>query len=489
MPERRKNLYTIVALQVFILAFAVLIGHSLGKAQVSDKVSDYVKLEMIGQTIEHIKDRYVKEDVDEKKLVHGAIKGMVEALDDPYSQFMPPEMYKETKDDTAGKYGGLGIEISISLINDYKRLTVSSVFEDTPAYKAGMETGDHIVKIAGKLTYGISLESAKHKLRGEPGTKVMLTVMRGGEDEPIDISVTRGLIRPTTVKSRILEGNIGFIKISQFSDTTPKDVDEKLEEFEKAEVKGIILDLRMNPGGTLSAAVDVASDFLAEGQLVVYTSGRAESNRKEYLVPKGAPHPWHPLVILIDEWSASGSEIVVGAIKDHRRGLIVGGEDSTFGKGSVQTIFPMPDGETGLKLTVANYYTPNGNNINKVGIEPDVKYPGLALTPSEAKMRRELRDSKSLKEFIKEAGDDILERLRYNGKKDKDEENPDEELFRSFVKKLSQENIVLSENLIKLTIALETQDDADEYEYDPVIRFAINHLRALEVTNNGRVGK
>ena len=228
-----------------------------------------------------------------------------------------------------------------------------------------------------------------------------------------------------------------------------------------------------------------ASDFLTGGQLVVYTSGREESDRKEYLVPKNAPHPWHPLVVLVDEWSASGSEIVVGAIKDHRRGLIVGGEDSTFGKGSVQTIFPMPDGETGLKLTVANYYTPNGNNINKVGIEPDVKYPGLTLTPSEAKMRRKLRDSESLKEFIKEAGDDILERLRYNGKKDKDEENPDEELFRSFVKKLAQKNIVLSENLIKLTIALETQDDADEYEYDPVIRFAINHLRALEVTNNG----
>jgi len=166
MPEGKKNFYTIVALQVFILAFAVLIGHSLGKAQVRDKVNDYVKLEMIGQTIEHIKDKYIEEDVDEEKLVHGAIKGMVEALDDPYSQFMPPEMYKETKDDTTGKYGGLGIEISIALINNYKRLTVSSVFEDTPAYKAGMEAGDHIVKIAGKLTYGISLESAKHKLEG-----------------------------------------------------------------------------------------------------------------------------------------------------------------------------------------------------------------------------------------------------------------------------------------------------------------------------------
>ena len=480
MLEGRKSLYTIVVLQVIILVFAVLIGHSLGKAQVRNTPGEHIKFEMLGQAIGYIKDRYVEEDVPEEKLVYGAIKGMVEALDDPYSQFMPPEMYKEIMDDTKGKYGGLGIEISMDIINDYKRLTVSSVFDDTPAYKAGVEAGDHIVKIDGELTYGISLEDAKHKLRGKPDTKVILTVTRDSADEPIDIPVTRGLIRPTTVKSRILEGDIGFIKISQFSDTTPKDVDGKLDEFEEAKVKGIILDLRTNPGGTLSAAVDVASDFLKEGQLVVYTKGREEKDYREFLVPKGAPHPWHPLVVLINEWSASGSEIVVGAIKDHKRGLILGGEEPTFGKGSVQTIFPMPDGKTGLKLTVAKYYTPNGKNINKVGIEPDVKYPGLTLTPSEAKMRRKLRDSESLKEFIKEAGDDILERLEQNGKAE--EANPDEELFRSFVKKLSEENIVLSENLIKLTIALKTQDDVDEYEYDPVIRFAINHLRALEVT-------
>ena len=482
MPEGKKNTYTIVVLQIFILAFAVLIGHSLGKAQVRSNTSDYVKLEMISQAIDRIKDRYIEENVDEEKLVYGAIKGMTEALDDPYSQFMPPDMYKETMDDTKGKYGGLGIEISMDLINDYKRLTVGSVFDDTPAYKAGMETGDHIVKIDGELTYGISLESAKHRLRGEPGTKVVLTVMRDSQDETIDITVTRGLIRPTTVKARMLEGDIGFIRISQFSDTTPKDVDEKLEEFERAKVKGIILDLRMNPGGTLSAAVDVASDFLKEGQLVVYTKGREEDDYKEFLVESEAPHPWHPLVVLIDQWSASGSEIVVGAIKDHKRGIIVGGEKSTFGKGSVQTIFPMPDGETGLKLTVANYYTPSGKNINKVGIEPDIKYPGLTLTPSEMKMRSKLRDSETLKEFIKEAGDDILDRLKRNGKRG--EENPDEQLFRSFIKKLSQEDIVLSENLIKRTIAMKTQDDADEYEYDPAIRFAINHLRALEVVNN-----
>jgi carboxyl-terminal processing protease len=321
------------------------------------------------------------------------------------------------------------------------------------------------------------LDAAKHKLRGEPGTKVEITVMREGEDEPIDIVITRGLIQVETVESEILENDIGYIRIRQFSDTTPKDVDKALDDFEKAKVKGVILDLRTNPGGTLSAAVEVASDFLREGQLIVYTEGREEEDRKEFRVQKGTPHPRHPLVVLVNRWSASGSEIVVGAIKDHKRGLIVGNEHPTFGKGSVQTIFPMQDTKTGLKLTVAYYYTPSGKNINGVGIEPDVKYP--RSTAPEAKMYWKLRGSESLKEFVKEAGDDILERLEVT--KGNGTESPDMRLFDSFVKKLSKDNIVLSENLIKLAIAEETKDEADEYEYDPVIRFAVNHLRAFEV--------
>ena len=301
--------------------------------------------------------------------------------------------------------------------------------------------------------------------------------MRNGEDELIDIDITRGIIEITTVKSRMLDGDIGYIRIGQFSDTTPRDVDTALDEFEKVKVKGIILDLRTNPGGTLSAAVEVASDFLCKGQLVVYTKGR--EHYKEYKVQRGASHPRHPLVVLIDRWSASGSEIVVGAIKDHKRGLIVGNEHSTFGKGSVQTIFPMQNGRTALKLTVFDYYTPSGKNINKIGIEPDIKLPGATLTSAEAKMYRKLRTSDSLEEFVKEAGDDILKRLEIEDKSDA--ENPDRELFSSFVKKLSQEDIILSENLIKLAVAQKTEDEIDEYEYDPTIRFAINHLKALGI--------
>ncbi len=481
MSAGKKTLYTAIALQVFVFVFAVLIGHSLGRTQERDSVTPITQIYMIQEAMNLIGNKYKEENVDMETLVYGAIKGMTEALqetyDDPYSQFMIPETYKETVDDTTGRYGGLGIEISITTVNGYKRLTVTSVFEDAPADKAGLEAGDHIIKIDGELTFGITIGEAKRKLRGGPDTKVTLTVTREGEDDPIDAFVTRDLIKIPTVKSKILDGDIGYIRLAQFADTTPRDVDNKLDEFEKSKVKGIILDLRTNPGGTLAAAVEVASDFLREGQLVVYTKGRDPKDRKDYNVQKGAPHPWHPLVILVDRWSASGSEIVVGAIKDHKRGLIIGGKHPTFGKGSVQTIFSMRDGETGLKLTVAHYHTPSGVNINKIGIEPDIKYPGP--TPSEVKMYRKLSNSKSLDGFIKEAGDDILSRLRHS--KQKDDDDPDKKLFRSFVKKLAQEDIVLSESLIKLAVAEKTKNDVDKYEYDPLIGFAMSHLRAFEV--------
>lgn len=488
MSERRKTFYIICILQVLILASAVLIGRSLGKSQTRDVEAlsniQFSQDTMIKDVALLIKNRYKDGDVNDEKMVYGAIKGMVEALDDPYSQFMTEEIYSEIMDDTSGKFGGLGIEIGITAINGYNRLTVISPIEGTPAYKAGLEAGDFITKIDGESTFGINLDAAKKKLRGQPGSKVNLTIMRENEEDPIEVHITRALIKNPTVKYKMLGNNIGYIRISQFADTTAENVDKALDEFESAGVKGMVLDLRTNPGGTLSSAVDIASDFLKEGQLIVYTKGRTSDDRMEYVVKKGSSHPNHSLVILVDEWSASGSEIVVGAIKDHKRGLIVGEANSTFGKGSVQTIFPMRDGKTGLKLTVADYYTPNGVNINKVGIEPDIKYNGLALMPSEAKMYRKLRSSKSLEEFIIEAGDDILKRLDHNT--NKAGENPDEELFNSFVKKLSQEDIILSENLIKLAIAEKTKDETDEYEYDPVIKFAINHLKALEVLSSKR---
>ncbi|MBD3182840.1 PDZ domain-containing protein [Candidatus Poribacteria bacterium] len=486
MSEGRKTYYAIIILQAVILVFAVLIGHSLGKSQIRESLG--IRPDMVDEVMLYIKEKYKDENVDTEKLVYGSVKGMVAALDDPYSQFMNPETYAETMEDTSGKFGGLGIEISLTNMNGYERLTVMSVLgDDTPAYKAGVETGDYIIAIEGESTMGISLEKAKQKLRGEPGTKVEITVLREGEDNPVDIVVTRGIIQAPTVEYRILENDVGYLRIKQFSDTTPKDVDKALDDFEDAKIKGIVLDLRSNPGGTLSAAVEVSSDFLKQGQLVVYTKHRNEEDNREFRVKKDSPHPWHPLVVLVDHWSASGSEIVVGAIKDHKRGLIIGGEKPTFGKGSVQTIFPLSDGKSGLKLTVADYYTPNGININKVGIIPDVKYPGLTLTSSEARIYRKLRISDSLENFINEAGDDVLYRLEEsNSNGDDEEDDSTQKMFESFVKKLGEEDIILSESLIKLAIAQKTENEDDEYEYDPVIRFAINHLRAFDVLGLAR---
>lgn len=481
MSEGRRTIYVIIALQFVILTFAVLIGHSLGKMQARDnRDNDVNQPAMIREAMLLIQNKYKEKNVDTEKLIYGAIDGMVKALGDQYSQFMAPEVYTDIMDDTRGEFGGLGVEIGITSINGYNRLTITTAIESTPAKRAGLEAGDYIMKIDGESTFGISLDVAKKKLRGRPGTKVSLTVMKANEEEPVDIVVTRGIIQPSTVKYMMLENDIGYIRISQFADTTPPDADKALDEFEKVKVKGIVLDLRTNPGGTLSAAVEVASDFLKSGQLVVYTKGRAPEDHKEFFVQRGTPHPWHPLVVLVDQWSASGSEIVVGAIKDHKRGLIVGEDSATFGKGSVQTIFPMRDGKTGLKLTVADYYTPSGKNISdKVGIDVDIRYPGIKLMPSEARMYRKLLVSKSLDEFVKEAGDDILKRL--DRKQEREIEDPDIGLFNSFVKKLSQEDIILSENLIKMAIAEKTKNETDEYEYDPVIKFAISHLMALEI--------
>ncbi len=482
MSEGKKTLYAIIVLQMIILVSAVLVGHSIGKAQTRENNSFSYRdqFAMITKAMQYIRDKYKDEDVDVEKLVYGSIKGMVEALDDPYSEFLAPEMYRDMMEKTSGKFGGLGIQITIRFVNDYPRLMVMSPIEGSPAHKAGVEAGDYIVKIDGESTFGISLEKAMHRMRGKPGTEVTITVVREGVDEPMDITITRGVIQFEMVKPRILYSDIGYIRLSEFSDTTPEDIDKALEEFGKAKVKGIVLDLRSNPGGTLAAAVDVASDFLNEDQLVVYTQGRSEEDYREFRVQKGKPRSRLPLVILVDQMSASGSEIVVGAIKDHKRGLIVGNEHSTFGKGSVQTIFPMPDGKSGLKLTVANYYTPSGKNINKIGIEPDIQYPDL--TSSEVKIFRKLRSSEALDQFVKEAGDDVLKKLE-TAKGNGTQGNPDVELFRSFTKKLAEEDTVLSESLIKLAIAYKTKDEVDEYEYDPVVRFAINHLRAINVLN------
>jgi len=466
MSSNRRIIYVVVVFQTLILIAAVLIGHSLGR----ESSLPFDRSGLISKAIECIMANYRdKDSISSEKLTYGAIKGMLESLKDPYSQFLDVDMYKDVMDDTSGKFGGLGIEIGITTVDEQDRLTVISAFEGNPAQKAGVESGDFIIEINSESTYGISLYEAKRKLRGEPGSKVSIKVMREQEEDPITFNITRGLIQIKTVKYSLLDNKIGYIKLTQFADTTPKDVDDAINSFEKEKANGIILDLRSNPGGTLSAAVEVAGNFLKKGQLIVSTRGRRAEDNKKFYAKDGEPHTKLPLAVLVDRWSASGSEIVVGAIKDYKRGVIIGDGKSTFGKGSVQTIFQL-DAKTGLKLTVAYYYTPNGTNINEIGIEPDIKRP--SPTPSELKMYRNLYNNKNLDEFVSQSGNNILKRLSTDKNYAQDRNR-----FDKLIKKLSEDGVSLNEELIKFAIAQKTNDQNDDYEYDPIIKFAMNHLK------------
>ena len=324
----------------------------------------YTQVELFSDVLSTIERAYV-EEVESKEMIYGALKGMMASLD-PYSQFMAPDVYKELQVETEGQFGGLGIEITIK----NNLLTIITPLDGTPADKAGLKAQDHIVKIDGKITRDITLTDAVKKMRGKPGTDVKLTVMRDGEDELKNFVITRDIIKIKSVKkSLILEDNIGYLKLTDFSEKTNRDLQNALDSLEKQGMDSLIFDLRNNPGGLLISAVDTASKFLPAGKLVVYTKGRSSGQTIKYKA-KGKTHFKDiPLVVLINPGSASASEIVAGAIQDYKRGVILG--TTSFGKGSVQTVVPLRDGSA-LRLTTAKYYTPLDRMINGKGIVPDV---------------------------------------------------------------------------------------------------------------------
>ncbi|MHB9155429.1 MAG: S41 family peptidase [Endomicrobiales bacterium] len=329
----------------------------------------YDQLRLLVDVMGLVQENYV-EVKDSKQLLTGAIHGMVKSLD-PFSQFMEPDSYKEMKTETEGQFGGLGIRISMK--NDW--LTVITPLPGTPAYRIGILPEDRIIMIEGKSTQGITIEEAVKQLRGTPGTKVTITVVREGMKEPADHAITREVIKIETIRSRMLENNIGYIQLTEFSAASEKDLSRALAGLQKQGMKALVFDLRNNPGGLLDIAVDVCKEFVGDGKLIVYTQGRSPDSRRDYLTQGKAPYGKLPLVVLVNRGSASGSEIVAGAMQDLKRALIVGA--TTFGKGSVQSVFPFPDGNA-LRLTTAKYYTPAGRSIHrdektgKGGIIPDV---------------------------------------------------------------------------------------------------------------------
>ena len=356
----------------------ISIGHQGFCADSSSKSSpDYKELKLFRQVMEIVRKNYVKE-VTDKELIQGAISGMLQSLD-PHSSYLTEDMFKELQVETKGEFGGLGIEITL----DGGILTVVSPIEDTPAFKAGIKPGDKIIKINGEPTKSITLHSAVQQMRGPKGTKVTLTIMREGFKKLKDFTITRDIIHVHSVKKEALEPGYGYVKIVSFQETTDTDLMAAIKDLENNDtsksadkkgkkddpsMKGMILDLRNDPGGLLDQAVKVANLFIDKG-LIVYTDGRVKDQRMEFRASPAGTHYKFKLAVLINEGSASASEIVAGCLQDHDRALIFG--TKSFGKASVQTIIPLDNG-SGLRLTTAYYYTPKGRHIQKTGILPDV---------------------------------------------------------------------------------------------------------------------
>lgn len=325
---------------------------------------DYESLETFSNILSIVRKNYV-EDVETKSLVNGAINGMLNSLD-PHSAYLTPELYKDLQSDTQGRFGGLGIEITVK----GGILTVVSPIEDTPAAKAGIQPGDQIFKIEEEFTKDMSLIDAVKKMRGLKGTKINLTIKRDGVADLLDFTLVRDVIRVQSVRSRDLEPGYGYIRLAQFQERSDRDMQRALEKMaaEKGGIKGLVLDLRNNPGGLLTQAVRVSDMFLDSG-LIVYTEGRIESQKQRYFAQKDGTWTDFPMVVLVNGGSASASEIVAGALQDHKRAVVLG--TKTFGKGSVQTILPLDD-NSALRLTTARYFTPNGRSIQATGIMPDI---------------------------------------------------------------------------------------------------------------------
>ena len=332
-------------------------------AAVSDK--GYKELHVFSKVLHYIEDNYV-ETVNDEELIQGAIKGLLSTLD-PHSVYLPPKVYRELQLDTLGRFQGVGIEVGIR----NKSLTVISPIKGSPAEKAGIKTGDRIVAINNKPTSSMDLSEAVAMIRGKRGTKITLSLVREGEKKPYVAKLTRSIIRVPSVDYQILDDNYGYVSVSSFQQGTTKSLEKALKALRKKNaLKGLVLDLRQNPGGLLEQAVEVSNLFLKEGT-IVSTSGRGKELAR-FVATENDTENYFPMIVLVDAGSASAAEIVAGALQDNNRAIVLG--ESTFGKGSVQTVIELDDGGA-LKLTIAKYYTPSGKSIQAHGITPDIKVP------------------------------------------------------------------------------------------------------------------
>jgi carboxyl-terminal processing protease len=411
---------SVVTRHGLILGLGLLIGISItaghrvaAERETAVKAQDLplVELRSFIDVLDRIKQDYV-ESVEDRALLENAIRGMLNGLD-PHSAYLDKDAFDDLQAGTSGEFGGLGIEVGL----EDGFIKVIAPIDDTPAEKAGVKAGDLIIRLDNKPVKGLSLSEAVKMMRGKPNTKLILTIVRSGEDKPLDITITRDLIHVKSVKSRLLEPGYGYVRVTQFQANTARSLNQSLSNLKKQNdgpLQGLVIDLRNNPGGVLNAAVEVSDIFLKNGT-VVYTEGRSRGAQQRFKATPGDSIEGAPLIVLVNGGSASASEIVAGALQDHGRAVIMG--EQTFGKGSVQTILPMANG-TAVKLTTARYYTPKGRSIQAAGIKPDIKLQQYEVSLAEdaasrlikeADLSRHLENSDVLDEVPNKTRSDLFE--------------------------------------------------------------------------------
>ncbi|NOY09669.1 MAG: S41 family peptidase [Spirochaetes bacterium] len=455
--KRTKERIIWISVTAVLLSIIVILSFA-PKALAANKEADAQRyLGLFYDVFQFVRDNYVDESkVQPKKLIDGALKGMFESLGDPYSMYLTADEMRQLTDTTTGRFGGVGLIITKV---DNGVLVVAPI-EDSPAYKEGISAGDIIVKINNESSVDLKINEVVNKLRGKPGTKVEVTILRG-EHLTFNVEITRGIIEVPTVKRAMIPGGIGYLRITQFTPITPVRVKEAIEYFKQNNYRSMIIDLRSNPGGLLDAVYRVADYFLSNGT-IVSTRGRIASEDKIYkasarntIVDKKVP-----IIVLVDKGSASASEILAGALKDTKRAVLMG--EKTFGKGSVQQVRRIDN--SGFKLTMAKYYTPSGISIDKIGIIPDKVIKEKELSKEEQKELSELLNGNYIKNFVKEhpktAEPDVI----------------------SFMKKLEKDKIKLDERYIKKLIRNErnrTNNNPPVYDldYDIVLKAAVGELR------------
>ena len=447
---------SLVTFLLFLSLFAVFIRPAKG-ATLSGKFN----LDKLEYVIRLIERKYVEEKIDEEKLVNGAVKGLVESLGDPHTMYLSESAMEEMNTTSEGEYGGVGMLIS----EKDEKIVVMSLFEGTPSFKKGIKSGDFILSVNGESLKGLTVTEAASKLKGEPGTVIKVGIERHGQI--FEVELKRAVINLPTVKYAMIDNKYGYLRITQFAGNTDKDVKEALKSFKRKRAEAVIVDLRYNPGGLLSQVIDIVDYFQDDG-VIVSTRGREESQYAEAVASKAKTVIDNnvPIIVLIDNGSASASEIFAGAIKDTHRGILIG--EKSYGKGSVQTIYSL--GKDGVKITIAKYYTPSGISIDKIGIEPSIEVKEPELTDEEKSALKKIYDDKAIDKLIEKNSD------------------PTDSEIEKDIDQLIKDGYKLSRRYLKRLIKNAAEYDDDKKSvYD--LDYDIQLQKAVEVLNNGQIKK